>query len=1248
MAIITQTFANSGSFTIPSNAINITYSIRGARGGTSPGAVTWDGTGDDDDICAVWNGTPQTDSRGQQGQWLTGSFDASMAGKTVSFQKGLKGDDNLYNYGNSSDAGTLGGAGHHNGGPGGEGAASTGGFICARSGGCGGGGSSAFKYGTIVLLEAGGGGGAGGTSRFHNGFPTYVRTVATTNTSASDGGGGGYGANHNGGSGGGGGGNPGGAGGINYVAGNSSAGFHGEGGGGYYNTTYVSSCTAKRRGQFSGLLVDNGYAEISYEQQPVIEDFNWTTRSAQQNGDVGPQGSDPNNQWTTFLTNNNIGGQEPEGNTVNRSYEWEINFNNTGKQTFNTAVDDDADVYIDGVLQFSLDTYNSDTVFTTPGSITAGQHTLRIDHVNTGGPYGVAMDWTGYVVPGPPTVTLVSDDADNTINRGDTVKLTYSATIPASGDPITSTTFTATEVGSTTATNPIATVGNSGDYSPSPAVSTTYKFTATNANGTAEATITITVVLLVPTASLTSNDPQGDDTFVVGDSQSGDPTILTWSGGGYDITGYSMTGVANPGSSGSTSVSPDVSTTYTYTVTNAAGSTSATKTITVYNRPVITLTAPTSTISRGAGIALTWATTGDASSIQWTNGAPVPTSTNINDTELVYPQNSTQYCVIATGNGGISSTVCFDVNVVVPDPSITDYDTTFYSDGTAYIPPWGINVTADLSAGSGGTGGTDSGGAGGGGGSGRRAIFYFPDYVERTFTIRLGGAGSNGFGCVRNSGSGSGGSSNVASGGRGGRSGPSGCSGGGGGGGGASGIYDSLKNGYVAVVGGGAGGGGGSWNRNAISNTGQAGKGLYNGSLSSIQNGDQGDDCPTDGGGGGGGGGGAGARPRGDGGLYGLDNNVGGSAGQGGGSSFDNSYCSFNFNTGTSNYGNGWSRVRYDLGSPEITSFTASPSTIIRGASVTLAWTSNFSITGSIDQGVGSIAVPDGSIEISPQFSAEYYLTVVGPGGVNTDTTSVYITVYIPPVLVLTLNSSSIIVGGSTTLSWSTTGDGSTLYWTSGGITNGNLISFETVNPTVTTTYSGYVTGLGGTSPVASVVLIVYYPPTLTVDYPESIDYGQQAVIEYEGDYANTSVTLSAIYNYDFVPSTSANVNLNTASSAEFGPNSSYSGTYNTNIVYTDRGPLSVTYTITATGNGGSTTETFTVPINVDITPDNMAIEESDDLFKDQVPIVTPDSIILGEFYEVKDVDIRVEVKSNWPINVDINQQDDWKQIREI
>ena len=141
---------------------------------------------------------------------------------------------------------------------------------------------------------------------------------------------------------------------------------------------------------------------------------------------------------------------------------------------------------------------------------------------------------------------------------------------------------------------------------------------------------------------------------------------------------------------------------------------------------------------------------------------------------------------------------------------------------------------------------------------------------------------------------------------------------------------------------------------------------------------------------------------------------------------------------------------------------------------------------------------------------------------------------------------------------------------------------------------------------------------------------------------------MNVTYNYDYVAATTDTADLNKSDSAEFGSNSGYSGIYDTDIPYTERGPLSVSYTITATGNGGLATQSFTIPINVDITPDNMTIEESEDLFKDQVPVVTPDSEILGDYYEVQDVDILVEVKSDYPINVDIDANDNWQQVRQI
>jgi hypothetical protein len=1223
----TQTFTSSTTYAIPSDAANVTYIIHGGKGGQGGPASTRVNT---------------SGAAGARGQKISGTL-TGVVGSTLTLTMGGNGSRCF------GDSGANGGGGYWNGGRGGNNNSQDSSSGWNAGGGGGGGGASAIRIGNTVLAGAGGGG--GGACICYSG-DTDAPGLTSSNINTSGGSNGAAGQNSgsggawNGAGGGAGGGFPGGTSGsfgpgYAYNAGNDGSGFGGAGGAGLYNPSYHRSASTLQTSS-SGI----SFITISYDNQIVTSDSNWTTRSPQLDNIVGSQGSDPNNLWTTFLTNTNVGGNEPEGSTVIRSIEWKINFNNTGKQVFNTAVDDAADVYIDNVLQFSLNTYNTNTSLTTPYTITAGEHTIRIEHVNNGGPYGVAMDWTGYVPPAPPTVSLTATDYSTppnnitSIYKGQSLRLTYSASIPTNGDAITANTFTANANGNVS--NPLPSVGNSGVYFPAPTTTTTYTYTATNANGTSTASVTITVEDDFPVVTLTSDD--ADNTIISGGVP--ESVILTWSAtANTTISNTTMTGVTNPGTSGSVTVSPTSTTTYTFLATTATGTRTASVTITVNTRPVITLTSSTSTISAGQTVNLNWTTTGSANNIVWVSGTPAPTTGSgvINGSASVAPTNSQQYCVYASGPGGVSDAKCVSINVIQIDTSITDYDQSFSNDTTVNIPSYAINVSVDISAASGTNGGTDAGGASGPGGGGRRATFYFADYVARTFTLRLGNQGSAGFGCVAGSGAGTGGSSNVARGGNGGTSGPSGCSGGGGGGGGASGIYDSVKNGWVAIVGGGGGGGGASWNVSATGGT--TGTGMNTGNVNSISNGNNGSACPTDGGGGGGGGGGA---TGGAGGNFGLDNNRGGAGGRGGQSAYDNSYCSFNYNSGSQNFGNGSARVRWNIGAPTIDSFTISPAPIIAGQSTRLTWTSTNSLTGSINNGVNAVTVPDSFVDVFPSDDTTYTLTVVGYGGL-TDTDTVSIVVYIPPELILVLSSPSIILNGSTNLSWSVTGDGDALYWVAGGITNTNLNSNVSLSPSVTTTYTGYVTGLGGVSPQTSIELIVYYPPTLIVDYPAVIDYGQQATIEYEGDYANTSVTLSATYNYDFVANTTDPItNLNVASSAEFGSNSSYGGVYNTNIVYNDRGPLSVTYVITATGNGGSTSEEFTVLINIDKTPDNMDIDETSDLFKDQDPVYTPETEVLSDMYYVDDIEIQVEVKSNLPILVDLNANQQWTKLRQI
>ena len=59
-------------------------------------------------------------------------------------------------------------------------------------------------------------------------------------------------------------------------------------------------------------------------------------------------------------------------------------------------------------------------------------------------------------------------------------------------------------------------------------------------------------------------------------------------------------------------------------------------------------------------------------------------------------------------------------------------------------------------------------------------------------------------------------------------------------------------------------------------------------------------------------------------------------------------------------------------------------------------------------------------------------------------------------------------------------------------------------------------------------------------------------------------------------------------------------------------------------------------------------IEESDDKLKDAEPVYTPDAELLSEMYLIDDIDIPVEIKSNYPIKVDINKNDNWEDVRQI
>jgi hypothetical protein len=571
---------------------------------------------------------------------------------------------------------------------------------------------------------------------------------------------------------------------------------------------------------------------------------------------------------------------------------------------------------------------------------------------------------------------------------------------------------------------------------------------------------------------------------------------------------------------------------------------------------------------------------------------------------------------------------------------------TYTSNATVNIPANAANVRVTVVGARGGNGGND-GNPGGTGGNGRGGTFSLSDFTARTLTLNVGQSGGNGFGCVSSSGNGSGGSG-VASGGGGGRTGPQGCSGGGGGGGGATGVYDSVANAWIIVSGGGGGAGGASYPDSFLrGGDGGFGQGFNTGNVGNISNGGTGSSQGFDGGGGGGGGGGC---PGGGGGREGADDRAGrypSLGGTGGASGYNSSYASL-IGSGFTYNGSGYVDISYDLVTPSVNSFTVNPTSIIRGQTTRLSWSTSNATGASINNGVGTVST-NGFVDVSPTTTTTYTLSLTGLGNTS-GSGQVTVIVYQPPVLTLSLDRNPISIGESTTLRWSTSGDASSITWTAGGITNGNLNSFSAVAPTDSITYVATVSGLGG-SDSDSIRLVVYQRPTVSLSVPTSILYNQQSTISYTSSFSNTSLTLTPVYTYGrgVGTITGTPVSLTTPTSAESGVGiTTVSANILTQIPYNSTGPFSVSYTLTGVGGGGSAETTSTIDIIVDEVPENINVPETDELFKEQEPIYVPDYEVTSNYLEILDIDIPVEIKSDKPIKVDINQQQDWQDLRQL
>jgi len=253
---------------------------------------------------------------------------------------------------------------------------------------------------------------------------------------------------------------------------------------------------------------------------------------------------------------------------------------------------------------------------------------------------------------------------------------------------------------------------------------------------------------------------------------------------------------------------------------------------------------------------------------------------------------------------------------------------------------------------------------------------------------------------------------------------------------------------------------------------------------------------------------------------------------------------------------------------PPTVSISADPETILLGEPSTLTWNSTYADTVTIDQGIGSVDL-NGSTSVSPTETTTYTITATGPGGTATDTVTV--TVLQPPTVSLSAAPDTILLGESSTLTWSSTNaESATIDQGVGSVAVSGSIA---VSPTETTTYTITVTGPGGTATASAPVTVTYPVPTASISAdPETILLGESSTLSWNSTDADACVIDPDVG--------SVAVNGSTA------------------VLPTE----TTTYTITATGPGGTATDTVTVTVlqpptvNLSADPETVLLGESSTL----------------------------------------------------
>src|SRR5882762_4920537 len=163
---------------------------------------------------------------------------------------------------------------------------------------------------------------------------------------------------------------------------------------------------------------------------------------------------------------------------------------------------------------------------------------------------------------------------------------------------------------------------------------------------------------------------------------------------------------------------------------------------------------------------------------------------------------------------------------------------------------------------------------------------------------------------------------------------------------------------------------------------------------------------------------------------------------------------------------------------PQITLFTASPTTVNGGQTTTISWTTinatSVTITPPVAQTDDTGSLPTSGSSIVPVISTtKFTINATGPGGTAVPQTT---TVTVPFTLTLTASPSTVVAGTPVTLSWQITGGTATTLSIDNGVCGSCTPLSQgsvTVNPGTTTTYNATATAADGSAITASATVTV-------------------------------------------------------------------------------------------------------------------------------------------------------------------------------